>query len=349
MISLDPFDYPSPLVGNSVNQSAELNRTHSRGDMATLRKNLSKLLIIGSLPLVAVSILCTFFARYSFVGEMVNNFRGQLAVIVFGLASVAFALRGRRWSALLLVVGVIVVAPVVEAYAPCRQPPPGNQTIRLMSFNVLADNKDPQCVLDRIAEFDADILVILEYANDWPELLRTIDARYPFQILKPRWHGFGLAIYSKLPLQDTIVTQLTRDTTDNVFATTTVVGQDFRFRLAAAHLLAPWDKNRLQIRNRQIEEITNQLRDNSLPLILAGDFNGVPWSPYFSELLEANQLSDSRRGFGYHGSWPAGSTVIRIPIDHVFASDRVHISRRETLAATSSDHLPVLVEFSIAE
>ena len=106
----------------------------------------------------------------------------------------------------------------------------------------------------------------------------------------------------------------------------------------------------MSLRNRQLVDIADMIGDtNGKPTILAGDFNCVPWSWHLKQLLDKTQLRDSRAGQGYHASWPTNLLPMRIPIDHAFVSDRIHISRRELLGQTGSDHFPLMLEFSVSE
>ena len=105
----------------------------------------------------------------------------------------------------------------------------------------------------------------------------------------------------------------------------------------------------MEIRNNQLAEIAMHLQDGSKPTILVGDFNCVPWSPFMKDMLETIDLRDSRVGFGYHASWPTDLIPLRIPIDHAFVSDGIHVSDRQLLGTTGSDHFPLVLEFSINE
>lgn len=86
------------------------------------------------------------------------------------------------------------------------------------------------------------------------------------------------------------------------------------------------------------------------PLIVCGDFNTLPASPVYRRfrglLADAQLACDGRR--------PAGTYPSRLPlarIDHIFTSREVRVLGssvpRTVLAASASDHLPLIAELEI--
>ena len=63
-------------------------------------------------------------------------------------------------------------------------------------------------------------------------------------------------------------------------------------------------------------------------------------------LVGTTGLCDTRAGFGYQGSFPASSAILRIPIDHVLVSCEVGVRARRIGPDVGSDHLPVIVDLA---
>ena len=83
--------------------------------------------------------------------------------------------------------------------------------------------------------------------------------------------------------------------------------------------------------------------------ILAGDLNAAPWSAASARIADAAGMTPAG---------PAGPTWLYrrlpeflrfagLPIDRVFTRGEVVVHSVNTLEAVGSDHLPVLVEFSL--
>lgn len=90
--------------------------------------------------------------------------------------------------------------------------------------------------------------------------------------------------------------------------------------------------------------------DCSDPLILAGDLNAVPGTRTYrriSRRLRDAQVHQKVRST--RPTFPARMPVLRI--DHVFVSPSIEVSKaqvvRSALTRVASDHLPVLVEFTV--
>ncbi len=329
-------------------EDAVISNSQSYPRPPIARKVLGALFVIASIfpILLAVASYC---GRYSHLAELISNFRLQI-VLMLGCACLVVLMFGyRRWAGVLLVMALAIGLGFAREYLPGTNPPAGSRTIKLMSFNVYESNKNYSATIDCIQAEDADVVFVIEYELNWLRELKKLDATYPYQILQPRWHGFGIAVFSKLPLSDTQIYQLTENATDNPFIVTHINVGNQHLRLAAAHLLAPMDQLRMNVRNQQLAEIATHLRDSVQPTVLAGDFNCVPWSPFMKDMLKTTRLRDSRVGFGYQASWPTDWIPMRIPIDQALVSNSIHVSKRRVLGATGSDHFPLVLEFSISE
>ncbi len=306
-----------------------------------------------SLVIVAVSLipagllLFSLFAGFSYFAELAGAFRLQFLILLLPFPLLLWAVGSWRWA--LVVTGLVAWFGISLAtvYVPPIQPPPGPEPIKIMSFNVLAQNRSFRRVLTEIETEDPDIIGILEYAEDWPLALKKLNGEYPHQLLVPRWHGFGAAIFSKRPLTDPEVFMLQKDLTDiPVLSVRVSCGQE-TVRIGLIHVLSPTNHFRLHRRNQQFEEIGELLGRTDEPLVVMGDFNCVPWSPFLTRLRRDCRLRDSRRGFGHHASWHTAYWPLQIPIDHAFVSGDVHVHERHIGKHAGSDHLPQILTISV--
>ena len=309
----------------------------------------------GAAFVAAAFILIALFAfslcgRYSFAAELVSNFRAQILIGLFVCIIGAISFQ-RWWIGILLVIATFWCSVgVLSVYLQVVQPAPGDTKIRIMSYNVLAENQSYQDVKKQIAKLNPDVVVIVEYDHQWHETMQSLidDATYPHSTRAPRWHGFGIAIFSKLPLTNTRTIQLTPEITDAPMVTAEfMVGQQ-KLRLAGLHVFSPVTANRLQIRNDQFTDAADFLSKSTIPTVVVGDFNCAPWSPFLDDFQNRLGYRDSRTGFGYQGSWNARYYwPTLIPIDHAFVSPEVHIHDRFLGEPAGSDHYPIVVDLSL--
>lgn len=288
--------------------------------------------------------------RYSFTAELVSNFRAQMlfALVICTAGAICFQ---RWWIGILLVIATLWCSTgVLSVYLQVDQPLPGDTKIRVMSHNVLSDNRAFGQVKKQIAEIDPDVLVVVEYDHNWHEMLQPLidDGTFPHTVRAPRWHGFGIAIFSKLPLTNTQTHQLTADITDAPMVMAEFLVGEQKFRLAGLHVFSPMTAARLNIRNQQLVEAAEILNSSKVPTMAMGDYNCTPWSPFLDDFLEDTGYRDSRAGFGYQGTWCARYRwPALIPIDHAFVSPEVHVHDRFVGENAGSDHYPIVVEISI--
>ena len=96
--------------------------------------------------------------------------------------------------------------------------------------------------------------------------------------------------------------------------------------------------------------LSNPLGSLGDTALLAGDLNAVTWSAAVRRIETA---SGSVHVAGIGPSWldrrlpDALRPYAGLPIDQVFAKGDIVILSAKTLEAVGSDHLPVLVEFSL--
>ena len=309
--------------------------------------------VLAAVSFVLISVFTfSLCGRYFFVAELLANFRAQMlvALIVFTVGAVCFQ---RWWTGILLVIATLWCSVgVLSVYLQVEQPPPGQTKIRIMSHNVLAGNRSYAAVKEQVVKIDPDLLVIVEYDQDWHIAMQSLidDGTFPYSVRAPRWHGFGIAIFSKLPLTDSQTYQLTGEVTDAPMVTAEFMVGDQKLRLAGVHAFSPMTAFRLKLRNEQLSEAVEILKPSGTPTIVMGDYNCVPWSPFLDDFLKKTGYRDSRVGFGYQGSWNARYRwPALIPIDHAFVSPEVHVHDRYIGQAAGSDHYPVVVEVSISE
>ena len=317
---------------------------------------LSILAIISRMLLYSIALtpillfLASLLGRYFLICELICNFRAYILITLVISSPVLLLLRRKWLNAVWLGATLWAMMGTVSVFLPTAQSTiqlEDAQTVKIMSFNVLGHNPNHADAISEIKRHDPDVLVVLEYANRWEPALERLHTSYPHRLEQPRWHGFGIAIFSKLPLDEQTILQLSERRTDNPFAVATVRVGDRQLRIAGTHLLSPMNSERLGIRNQQMREIGEFLALAKVPTILVGDFNCVPWSAFLSDFLHQTGYRDSRQGFGYDGTWHAKRSFLRIPIDHAFVSRQVHVFSRTVGGSTGSDHFPIVLEVSV--
>ncbi len=120
------------------------------------------------------------------------------------LALVAPWLRQRRlWLGLGLAVGLgLYLYGGLWLPRPATQP--AGPSLTVMTFNTLAFNKCPECVVASVRDSGADLVNFQELSRPVAAALaRDLAREYPYQVLKPTDQTRGMGVISRFPLRDT--------------------------------------------------------------------------------------------------------------------------------------------------
>jgi endonuclease/exonuclease/phosphatase (EEP) superfamily protein YafD len=294
---------------------------------------------------VAAAALAGYCGRFGWLCELCSHFRLQYGVL---LAACSFGyLAGRRWR-VGIATGFLSAANlclVVSIGVP--HPKPEDRTVvRAVLCNVLATNEDHQQLLEFLRTTNPDLVVLVEVSFDWATALHALDNTYPYRRVSPANRGWGMALYSRLPLDDIEQDMIGGDGSAlAIVARLRIDGQPLT--VIGTHPWSPMSARRLDFRNRQLSDLAALVRRQHGPVVLLADLNTSPWSPYFQDLLSASRLRDSRQGFGFQASWPTYFGFAGIPIDHCLVSPEIAVHQRTIGPNLGSDHFPVVVDFSI--
>ncbi len=296
---------------------------------------------IGGAAIASLMGLC---GSLWWVFDLANHFRVQyLLVLVLGawLATIA-----RRYA--LLAMALVFVLVNAWMVAPCLAPrprPPAGDRLRVLFVNVHTANRDTERVARLIQRTHADVVGLLEINDRWRARLGPALTPYPHRLVRPREDNFGIGLYSRLPWSDARVEQYGDAGVPTVRARVRLARSEVTLLLT--HPLPPISARYAALRRGQLEAIYADRPQLPDPLVVFGDLNMSPWSRDFRWFRRRMRLTDTRRGFGPQRTWPAGSWLLRIPIDHCLVSPAVGVRSRRLGPNVGSDHLPVIVDLII--
>ena len=220
--------------------------------------------------------------------------RSRTLGVAVAVAALAFALVFR--SALL------PVAPAVISGTP----------LRVMTYNQLFDNPQPEAVVETIRRQQADIVAIQELSPSvMAAVQRDLSASYPYQWLEPDDGASGLGLISRFPFAQQLDQPESRSqratvqfgtqtlTVINVHPSVPFIYSGLHGTFGTLHDLQSYANSPRQQQLRTLLKTIDTL-DGSL--IVLGDFNTSDRDPLYSEL--ASHLRDAYR----EGAWGFGKT-----------------------------------------
>ena len=295
-------------------------------------------LIVVAATLTAFAVVVALLPVWPFV--LVEHFRVQLAIGGTVVTCAGLALRERSADIAAIATLITLVAIVPDLSASRRQVPPGTP-IRLLSLNVLTENRRYAAVTELIAEEQPDVIALVEPDRAWLDALAPSVDDYA-RIEAPRDDHLGVALYARGSVSGEV--RELANGTPNIFAQVTVDGAVFR--VVVVHPVPPLSAALQDALVDYFAELGGEVRGDPR-VVVAGDFNATPWSRAYATMYAASGLCDSRAGFGVQATRPADGWLLRIPIDHVLTSCELGVRDRRVGPDVGSDHLPVLVDLVI--
>lgn len=311
---------------------------------STLRVTLAGFLTTAG-TLICIATLAGFLGQLWWGFELATHFRVQYAVAL-GLGALALLVwRRRRWASIFVIFALINAALLAPRFSAVAETQTGDDgpVLRALLANVNSANRDYSRIRDTIIDRNPDFVVLLEVTPWLLDRLADLAGRYPYRAAAPREDNFGIAFLSRRPFLRADVVRLGAPGLPSIIAE---FADDQRgFTLLSTHPLPPIGAEQARERNDQLAQLAQLTRQTRHPLLLLGDLNTSPWSPYFEQLLAESGLRDSGRGI--LPSWPVGWPPLWIPIDHALFSAGIRIRHRETGPDLGSDHYPVIVDFQV--
>ncbi len=322
---------------------------------------------IGPLTVAGVALLVYAALRVLFDGlawrypiELLSHFQLQYfqmsGVLSLGLGlGLLVRQRGRRdrpvwllWVACLVVMlwsgaQLLPYRSGDDRPNPAASSAPNASLLRVMVANVNYYNPERQQVARVVQQEDPDVVLFIEIDQGWvADLTTALGDRLPYHFQSP---GSGLALFSKQPLTNPSGDTLgSRD--PSLFATIQFTGTPIQ--LVGVHPPLPIYPRLFQRRNLKLDRLHTAILQTPNALMVLGDFNTTPWSPYFKRLLRGTRLQDTRHGVGVLPTYPSPTTyggwltqvgqVAQIPIDHCLVSPELQVRQIYTVSGMNSDH-----------
>jgi endonuclease/exonuclease/phosphatase family metal-dependent hydrolase len=227
---------------------------------------------------------------------------------------------------------------------------PPDQPIRIVSYNILHNQRGIDSVLAEIQKLKPDVLFLQEVEKSdlsrMTEALGTLPALYhASENLAGPHASWGNAILSRHPLYDAGSIPNPGGGSFGVWATLSI--NDRKFKLANVHLSATWKAtpaNLIESGNNRWKELSNLVNAweeaGSPPLIVGGDFNQIPLGNNY--VLMTTHWSDGLKALDKDDTtFTAG--LLKTRIDY-FCLSREWKARDGGLdRSDASDHSPIWI------
>ena len=217
--------------------------------------------------------------------------------------------------------------------------------LRVVSLNVLTSNDDHDAVIDFLHSTHADVIFLMEVDDVWISALRPLLKTHPHHWQNVRQDNFGLAMYSRVPLQEiTLLTDELRSSVPSLQVLIKHAGREFR--LLGTHPLPPISSFYAASRDQQLSAIPDWVSTIQEPILVIGDLNASPWSHAMSSLTRSSGLRLAANA--WQPTWRLNSPFA-IPIDHALTTKSLRITGRQIGPDVGSDHRAQIIDLGWAQ
>lgn len=297
--------------------------------------------VVGSIAVVAGVVGASWHWSFDLLAQFLLP-ASVVALLIVPIAALA------RWPRIAGAAAVAAVAGYAAAWPSTTAPglvAADAPRFKVLLFNVWYSNSRVADVARMIARENPDLVVLLELSGRARNLLKPVVDTYPYKFDCAGAGCDGLVFSRARLLPQAVYRTSDPDHSPYAMISTDIAG--CRMTLVTTHMTRPFPNAPYWAQRAQAEEIGTAVGLIPGAKLVLGDFNAAPWG-YVIRTIERRGRVTALTGAG--GTWPAALPLqLRIPIDHVLASDGLSFVSRTVLPSVGSDHAPVLAEVAVTD
>lgn len=265
------------------------------------------------------------------IGDSLAVFRFHIALVALFSAYVLFRLFYPRLALVIVVLSLAASGAIVNSY---RSHHMHNLDYVLYQKNLSFRLENPQPVISDIQFLNPHFITLQEVTQRNQLVLKGLETSHPTQLHCKFGRVGGVALASRFPaVKDSAFCSEKKG-----LAAIQVTTPDGPVWLVSIHLHWPFPFHQAS----HVQNLLPELSALTGPVVLAGDFNMVPWSYTMTQIETATRTT---RVGKTNGTFLLEG-MIMIPIDHVLAPSNC-AGENSTLDLLGSDHHGVLARFSL--
>ncbi|MFK8115579.1 MAG: endonuclease/exonuclease/phosphatase family protein [Rubripirellula sp.] len=292
----------------------------------------------------------SLFAAHHWLADLVANLRLQQVIAAVAILSV-FAWKRKTLACVIAIAIVLVHLPWFGAALPqSNHGTPASDADLIITFaNVLTSNHQHDAVMTDLLHRDPDVIAVAELGSPLAKKLAPkLASSHPHQVSRPEDLGnFGIALYSRYPFSNKEVFDAAANEIDSITATIEI--GDPTYRLYVTHPLPPMGPENFASRNTHLKGIADHVQNSQTQnprqsVVLVGDLNLTPWSPWFERLEEGSGLHRANPNFSLTPTWYRyDQFAFGLILDHCLISSDLNCTFHETGPDMGSDHRSITV------
>ncbi len=226
--------------------------------------------------------------------------------------------------------------------------PKGTVTLKVVVANVLQPNEEKAAFAECVKKYDPHIFLTLESNADWEQALDELLSTYPHKVAVPLENLYGMHLYSKLEVKNPEIIYRVEEGVPSIEAELKLEGIRPKLKLFIVHPKppAPGENDSAKAKDVELALLARSIKNSEDAILVAGDFNDVPWSKAIKNFRTEARLNDPRIGRGTYSTFHADYPFVRFPLDHIFCSTEIGINEMERFKIKGSDHFGMFYSLS---
>lgn len=294
--------------------------------------------IIMAIQVTVLLLFIVGFFPFHFLIDGINHLRPFLLALLG--CSLAFSVKsyGLRKSLFVLSLGLLLnmhILPSLFSFPDKSD----KETITILHLNLLVSNSNYDAVKNLIREKAPDLISLQECNNQWyKELAPLLQNYHVTRYIEDS--PFGICVASKIPVLNSSV-ENPPNNTPYIKLHLSYQGNPFHFY--SVHPTPPFTQELFEKRNRFYQEFLKNEQGNKL--LIAGDLNCTPWSPYYQRFT--NKLNVKGTLPLTKATWSPSFVQPVLQLDHILISKAFTYKSCVVLPDVGSDHRPIFCEIHV--
>ncbi len=306
---------------------------------------LGRLAVLAAVVGAAAVVIGVLGASLHWSFDLLAQFLMPASVVALLIVPVAALARWPRIAGAAAVVAVFAYALVAPSITPPGPVGAEAPRFKVLLFNVWYSNSRAAEVGRMIARESPDLVVLLEVSGRARKVLKPVVDTYPY-----KFDCAGAGCDGLVFSRSRLLPQAVHRTSDPDHSPYAMIATDIagcRLTLVSTHMTRPFPNAPYWAQRAQAEEIGSAVGLIPGAKLVLGDFNAAPWG-YVIRTIEKRGRVKVLTGPG--GTWPTPlPSQLRIPIDHMLASEGLSFVSRTVLPSVGSDHAPVLADVAVTD
>ncbi|MBJ2152688.1 endonuclease/exonuclease/phosphatase family protein [Paracoccus sp. IB05] len=295
-------------------------------------------------------------ARVLWAADMASFLRAHLLALGMLLAVLGL-LSGKKTHILASLATIAcAVLPYLSLPVQASASRGAHVNVSIVTANVLGTNRDAVRFFNLPEVKAADLVVLQEVPSTWQEALVTARDTWPWQSEATVKISSHLRILSRFPItSEQVITPPTPGSTGgrNAVRVALMVGSH-PVIVYAVHAQTPRSPQMWRQRNTYLENLASVLEQEKpdASVIVAGDWNTPPWSPFLNDFLERTGYQNTEPFMPVATRFVTGLETmpwLGTPIDRIALSPDLGLKAIGTAGPFGSDHLPVSAVISVPQ